>query len=1004
MPVDHSNNFKIDEKYIQSLSGGYVNEAEVPITMITELMAVNCNNVDIENNMKIREPYDIHSDLENVLPSGYEIIRFAEKNFTDAAGNNQKVLIVCAKGSSLTSPESEKLRIYANYYYLPESSYENAWKNGSYISGWQSGWYELTERYSGKATAGSIEFIANLSYSSTGFPPIAGVIYNLKSTSTKLNKDRDYFKGWFVSDNNGEMCGIVTGSIWYNGAAYFKTKITAGAPISNQWSINRFPVNQFNQNVWKNINKVDINIENPNVVRFYFNDKSENIWLGYISDRAHFGGWRALLPIYSGTPTNWLTVTDIHYTETISKTYKIKCAGILNYTGYKKIQFAYTDNNFVTTKYFQAITANVLGNFSFESLMLDGITIKVTGNVNYFTVNTSLATLIIDKSEVQTKWNGLWMRKDPPHISNKLFFQKYESNDPKTDVVSPESFSKELGISYGVQSYKIRFEAAPFNYRIYSLAIELDGSQAIFIKNLLTTIHNEPGTGVFHGSLTIDLYFEYWFDRSITAHLLFLGTDDGLQGNLSAKRILNTGRLLVNTKIEGYYPIGEMPVTIDEDKNMLKVNLITSQGGPGATEHDLYPEEHATGETLQGYLNNFYYSDINVKPQLAAKVGENIIGVNLKYDKIDATKVNPETQKNPKTMMCLSQFQREAVHTESILCTERIKQASKGGEIIAIAGTIGQQFLIFTNNECRWLEVLDSKNFTIKTQGIFDDKGAISTEAVVKAVNVLQTQTGPTNAPVSSEFEGVFYFSSNTAFGFYNNQPVDLFDVKDSSGRKLYSTWKEEYQNLSDEIKENIKGGYLFNKREVWWQVGNKIRIWSIPHKEWKNYTLNDTVIQFLQEEDGELYFCTARKIYKTEKEGTTKWKDRQSSSSPAYINWELEILLTHGNISQSKAPGGVEINFTAEGDSTGRDYPMIKVQAGTFESRTNLLDRRVIVMQNGTALRYFKHKEFDQRLRCGYWRLKISSDTASLPILRKFKILLIKIHSYLSRGTLTTQ
>lgn len=1007
MPVDSSKYFKLDEKTITEIPGGYVSELDVPIPLLNENFTVDCNNVDMEGFIKKRNPYDIYLDLESILPVNYKIAKFAEKNFTDGLGNNQKVIIVCAKPSdeSRSTDEAAKMRIYANYYYLPAAGYENAWKNGTYNAGFVNGWVELTERYSGRATAGSIEFIANLSYNANGIATIGGIRYQLKSTSLKLQKDRDYFKGWFLADNNGELCGIITGSIWYSNSALFQVKMTANAPVSTMWSIVRFPVNQFNKDKWQDIENIDINIEEPNVVRFYFGEESETIWLGFIQDRTHFGGYRVKSFTWSDSGhKDWLTVPEMYYTETAPKTYKVKCESKLGeYPGFRRIQFSYSDDNFLTKKYFPEIypDATLYGPFVFESLMLDGINIKIDGNYTDFEVN-EYVTIQIDKSEVQTRWNGFWMRKDPPKINNKLFYSKYESNDPRTDIIAADSFSKELGINYGVQSYKVISTGAPYNWRIYSLCIELDGSQAIFVKNLLTTIHNEPGTGVFHGSLTIDLYFEYWFDRSITAHLLFLGLDDNLYGNLNTKRILNTGKLLVNTKIEGYFMASDMGVTIDTNTNKLKVNLITSQGGPGSGENDLYPEDHATGETLEGYLNNKYYSDVDVRAKSAAAVGEDIIGVNLKYDKIDVTKDAPESMKNPRTMMCLSQFQREAVHTNSLMCVERIKQLSKGGKILKIVGTIGSQFLIFTRDECRWAEVLNSKTFLIQTHGIFDDKGAVNADCVVKAVNALQTQTGPTNAPVTSEFEGVFYFSKDTCRGFYNNQPVDLFEVKDG-GKLLFTTWKNEYQALSDEVKDNIKGGYYYNKKEAWWQIGDEIRIWCIPYKHWKIYSFPDEVTQFLQEEDGELYFSTARQIYKTEREGTAKWKDKQSTVSPEYIPFHYEQVFTHGNIAEKKVLHGFELNYEVEGILTGRDNPQILIQAGREDVNNDLHNEKATVLTQNSNRRYIK-RIFDKRTRGGWWRLRIGSDTASLSILKQWTTLQTKVKAFFTKGTITTQ
>ena len=332
-----------------------------------------------------------------------------------------------------------------------------------------------------------------------------------------------------------------------------------------------------------------------------------------------------------------------------------------------------------------------------------------------------------------------------------------------------------------------------------------------------------------------------------------------------------------------------------------------------------------------------------------------------------------------------------------------MKQLSKGGEVIKIIGTLGSQFLIFTTNECRWAEVLNSKTFLIQTQGIFDDKGAVNSECIVKAVNMLQTQTGPVNAPVSSEFEGVFYFSKDTCLGIYNNQPIDLLEVKDSQGKVLYSTWKKEYQTLSSEIKESIKGGYYFNKKEVWWQVGDEIRIWCIPYRHWKIYSFTDTVYQFLQEEDGELYFSTAKQIYKTEKEGTAKWKDKESTSSPEYIPFHYEQVYTHGNIGTKKVIDGIEVNFEAEGLLTGKEDPKIMVEAGKADSNNNLHSEAITVVNATGDRKYFK-RIFDPRTRAAWWRLKISSHSATLPFLKRWTILQTKIKAYFTKGTITTQ
>lgn len=1005
--VKNSDYFKPVEENVKGTPYGYVNEGGIDKTNLQIGAVIGCRNMDFEAGYdKVREPYDEYMDLSGMLPSGYKIVRFEEKQFVSGTGKAVKCMIACVKKpGDATIP----LRIYVNYYWLPDAVCENAWKTGSYTPDWISGWEEITARY--KAGENNNEY--QFSIGNYEIPSGSGNYYQIKNSQLKaeFNKQQNYFNGWFVILEN-DLVGIVTMSIYYGNNAYWQVSLEDGISITGQEAkigICRFPVNQLNAsvegkasdfiNVWKKIEDVGFEICFPNVVKVNGLDTSglpvsRPLWLGY-NEREYMGGAMVALPSYSNGPTGWLTVIG---TPTVneSKTYRVRCRRRywVHHTLY--IQFEWTDDaNWSNIHELPKILSDSNGAFDAFFELTTGLRIRVYGNWyggfksrldnDYAYNNASYAMFSITEG-MSTKWDGLWFGYDMPNLKNKKIYYYCSSSD--WAIIDKNMIGRELGIKYSV---KTEWATRGTQYeKIYSLSIELDGYQTIFVKQVFLPKSSNSGRDDF---LMVDLFLAPWFDRRISGHLLYYLEQTNIPhtGTDSAENELpETFRF--NDIYRGYYAIKDMGAVLVTGSGTRKVMIINS--------NDIKLAESATGEMLStDRLNNYYWKNVVQTAKRFIRVGDNIIAIGLGNDTVNKDNAPHTKSINGAEAICVSQLQ-SGINAISVLTSERQRQITSGWELIDGAWMTENQFLLFTRYECYWMDITDEAKLIIRKIAVFDNMGLISPDALVTARAILTSQAGPLTAPLSSIFEGVYYAGKNSIYGFIKNKPVDLLVAENENGLVIRDIWRKEYQEL--EHPELIKAGYRTNSRDVYFYIPelSEIRVYSIQGKHWKIYKFADEIKNFVQSEDGELMFNTDTKIYKTEPAGTLKNKDKQGRGDENDIEWGWEKIINFGSSMVSKIPDGFELNYELE----GVDEVKMNVKAGVLDSNSNVLDADITLRSGSEPNKFYERRGFGVRTRGQWMRFSISSDSGTAGNVKGFKLLGIKLKALLAGGNLTRQ
>jgi hypothetical protein len=995
--------YKPDDIEIKGHSLGYFSEKDIDITKLPAGAVTGCRNMDFFKGYDaIRQPYDLYLDLTSVLPAGYEILRFSEKQFTDDDGNNARVLIVAAKS---TNDSTQPVKIFINSYYLPEKSYDNAWKNGTYTAGWQpagtaQGWYELTQRHKHGDTG--IQFFAYNPYIEYG-----GDKYQLKAAPTGIAKaiferDRDYFKGWYVLQQAGagstvyNVVGIVTASIsGYTGSTYdgtyFKILVEDGVVLDQaiKMGISRFPVNEFNNGNWEKIEDIRFETGFPNTVRMFCGYDSRPLILTFINKRQYFGGFTTTEPAYIPTShSGWLTVYRIPGVTT-SKTYRVKCIKWLPSPGFPlghRIQFAWSDDDFATTNNLPEIFIPY-GTYYFDRIleMTLGLSIRLRGNITDFQLGHQ-ASFDVLKGDTNT-WNGFWFGFDIPEVINKKWY-KYKSGD--VHWITAEDIGRELGLKYSIETDFVWRGENQQTEKIYSLACEIDGYQTLFIKHVFVPKHKDGTPVVNDDFLTVIAYFSPAFDRRLTAHLLYFAEDldyDIPEGGSSDEyEVPETTRF--NDVKRGYYQINKMGTEVNTSGSSKKVMIIDTA--------DINLIDSATGEKLTAdRLRNWYWKSIIQKAKYGIRVGDNIVAINLSNETANADKDNEQlSQGNGFERICVSQIQAGS-NAAGVLTTERIRQITDGYELVGGAWAMESQFFIFTNYEAYWYDIVDEADLKLRDPARFPGEGLVNPDAIAVAREVLASQAGPLTAPLSSLFEGIYYATPNTINGIKQNKPVDLLTIVDENGNEIASRWGKEYKELQN--KEGIRAGYRGSTSDVYFWIPelNRIMVWNIPGQHWKIYNFPDqgNIKYFVQEQDGELYFHTDKKIYKTEELGTTKTDDNESAD-PVEIDIYLKGTINHGNSQVMKVLDGFEITY----DIIQPAGAELNIKVGRKNASGDVYNKDIDLDRNDM---YWK-QQYSMRTRGQYYNYEIQSVPGKANKLYGFRLLMMKLRGLLTVGDLT--
>jgi len=964
---------------------GYINEREFNRTKPpSEAVVGVLNRRFLPEGSEIRPPYMLWEDLSSVLPTGYTVLRFCEKVFIDHEGTAQVVMIAACKN---TGAKTSRLRFYVNHYYLPELNYRNCWKAGTTTRGWISGWVNLNERYNGKAGTSQEEKILNLEYKEAGFlpPPVPSSSdrYHLRSTSSILNKHQDYFKGWYFVDENGDIMGLITGSVFYQSKAYFKLAKSTGAAISETggtWGIARFAVTETELDNWQSVEDVRFFTYGVNSVKIFSKlaggGSMRTLNLNFVKDRKFINPYTFGSLSFNNTHNAWITSKegDAQGDGAVTQI-KIKVVEAL-YTSLPSSKLILSWKNNLMADYQQIVDTGVkLGNTYFGerreigSGLILNFNCRLTGDASRNVFTGDECTINVVDSERQVKYNGFDFSYDSPEILNKKLYSllRTDINDQTTQdeelkFIGFNELGRELGIRYRVQGYKVLTGATgEYKEKYYSFAVELDGRQAYFVKNIYTKVRNIPSNGVWIGQMTADLVLEPWFSPRLTAHLLFFkeGADEEYIEPQLPDTEMPTGNLLQGDA-KGYLQVDKFGSETGEAGD-IKCRVITARFG----DDRHFPEKYATGMTLLDYLHNYYWKTVTIGGENAVPAGQNTVIIRLN-DKDIAKDLDSGGSFAGKFSICVSQVQQGNQNTPSVMCSERVQQLTLGQEVIGGAGAIGTQFILFTRNETRWEEITDENSLTLRNIGTYHDDGIVNADAVVTAIEPEEAQGGPPTSPYTSKFSGVFCAGYRSFYAFYGNKRVDLLIISEEQSR-----WRREYQAMNDAVKEASRVGYNSNNKEVFWYLNGKIYVWSVQFGHWTIYEFGDAVTNFVQSLTGELYFNAGNKIYKTEPVGTEEWKDKGT----VVIPWSEQILITNGDLSIKKIVDGFDLNYEAEpGDTLEAQETSALIEVGMDGSNNDLFNKSVALLTATEPDKDSERRGIDLRTRCGFYKFRISS------------------------------
>ncbi|NOS83946.1 MAG: hypothetical protein HOP31_02300 [Ignavibacteria bacterium] len=946
---------------------GYISVHDIDKNNAPAGSVQECNNMDFEpSGDRRRDPYSILADLISILPSGYTINNFHEKVFVDKDGVNKICLLAVALKSG------SRARIFMNKYYNPTTSYMN---NHGATTGWEeASWVELTEIIQ--------ETITNVA---DGGDPVS----TFDIDESTLNANADYYNDWYVyritesdSTERDLVCvGRITDYSKAGTVGSFTVKRRSYVAVEDPYAryipviandeavyIVRYPVVMNNYDEWNLIKEVSFE-ESFNTVKIACGHESRAIWLGFISDKTFFQGGFSInssSPIFTGAGLNDLTFRGT-YNGINEKDFiiEISTAGIVDFWRWKR-------DGDATWKATLPMSTNWV-------YLEDGISIRFPAFTGH-TVTDQWKIQIDGSTDADTvkKQDGFWMTYDSPNALNKKIYKFDNHTGGVTELIIDNSdIGRELGIDYYIKTDITAAGTDGPKDRYFALCLTLDGFQTIFIKHLELKPNNlGVPSGIVYIQSGTSANFNVDFERRVTAHNLFYGEGNGEFDEEPARDNIFPETNLVQTDRGGDVPLSGKMIASSYDNafNINQIDFMFHETGGNNQNDPLYLNKITGDVTLSKYLNCKYYKDIHLKAKKFIKVGENYLAVNLSPD---STNDEDKTEKRQgTTKVALSNVLDGNRNCYSIFASERIRSLAREDILGAIA-TVANQFLLFTKNNATWYSITDEAEWSWQNKGSFQNKGAVSSKGIASAVFENKSQIGTASEEFGAiEFNGVFWNNYDTIWGFFDNEPKDL----------LKGHWAEEYKMLSDSVKENCITKFYPNRREVFFYLNSKIYIYKIDYKQWKIYSYNAAINNFVSSVNGELLFHSTNKIYTTEPVGTTQFLDEGSiaydfsfaqylSGGTGIINkianrldlmYEMVTQVVLGEFTDGK----INIELTGNESSTGNLHNKNWLLSGKF--------KKSITFRNNSSGQY-------ARKRVNYVKLKVSSENTTKANIKKF-------------------
>jgi hypothetical protein len=987
--------FEEKEFLVKGSKLGYVSEKEVGTTGVPIDAVIDCYNMDFFPDYdKRRNPYDIDlsviteltSAFPNITFTGYVLHNYTKKTFIDYQGN-EKECYICV----LTKSGSDTL-IFSKGYYCPANTSQNYYGT---TQGFNSNWVWINERHTDDKFT--------LSFSSG-----TGLFYFRSTDAYLITLPNNYFKGFFIYNKvSGNVIGIVTGSSVSGGTLTLDFDLEDGTKLGhinpllpdayiNDSGVVRFPVNQFNKDIWNDIVSVNINAETPNVVRFACGDESRVLWLGMIKNRNWFDSLTYSDLTFSGTNASakWITAVNGNYQGESPDTFYVRCVDVdfLNksHLQWKRGGGSWNElNSSVASN--PAYYSQEQLNDGFDAGLDLGISVHVEFKNDPPThlATDDVATIPIVKNTNAINWDGFWFGYDSPEILNKKSYSVSRDTDELTPTnwnIEKSTIGNELGIWYNCQKVA-RAEAYAYNDRAYSLCIELDGFQTVFVRQILS---NDKHEQLIWGRL------EKWFDRRITATLLFYDEFNDINPKTITDGVLPL-TYLVDGICPGYLPISKMNASLkdhlDNEINSYSFSISNVEGYVAVNGQNITKlKQHSDGLSLNSYLNQEYWKNITMKCDGLVKVGETLIAYGVSQDIVDIDTNTGEIPKVGKNSICTAQVQGNGVNTHSIMSSERITERTRE-KIINTVATIENNFLILTSENCYWYNFYESngttdfKNNTIQKKGDYKTKGITNKKALAKAVFIDNSPLGTTSYEFGKlNFGGVFWAGYETIYGFFDNEPIDL----------LRGRWRKEYREISKSDKELVSAEYYPNMKDVWFNIPGTgyIFIFSVENKYWKKYLFLDLPeYNIYYDSLGQIMWHDATTIRRMKADWddiTTgnNYKDN-ASGTQASIPFLIKKKLNFGDVNFFKLFHKIDLYYNVETTQSGDVNNEAKIAVKLTDNNSpngNVLNSIHSIQSSGTS-EFKKRIPVAKRISANYFTVELSSESGTLNNIVSLKI-----------------
>jgi len=816
---------------------GYITDGDVTNNPVDSVH--DCNNMDFfPAQDKRRVPISLLHDLSSSLPANFKIIDYAEKSFISSDGVKSDVLIVIAR--NLVSPD--KTKIYLKNYYCPDTDYQNSYKTSGF--GWNTDFIELTEYYRGGESGVTVE---------GGSWDIGGIIYNLRSDTAIIHtgRNQNYYKG-FTAIATGHIIGMCTASITSGGYGYFKIALNPGETADVDAGVCRFPVNMHNAGNWADITETTIEAEMPNLVKIACGHESRTLWLGFLQKK-NFFGIAAQSIVESGGGADDLKIAATKNTLNATTTFTVK----ITYTGSGGIDY----DRFVWKKDSGSWSVeDVVSNNNPPRSLSDNV--KVYWETFYGHPVDQQWVITFQKNS--DAWDGFWFSFDQPVITEKLLYFLLEPGTGEySHIVDSQLY--ELGIKVHFIFYNTSGSA---QRRAFSICARLDEFQEIFLKNIVVT--NDAG------SVTLKhcyVEFLYSYDRRLSHFDVFGGENNDFEPK--------------DTRNNEVFPTYRF--SNGQDVSVLDNGIKTEDDLFAVVVFDLYPNDYglitkfATGLSLNAYLNQYYWKDIDIKCKQLIKLSDLMVAVNISNDSLTSEGENVIERKNGSIAVGFNNIQNGNISALSIFSTERMREISKTGSLIGGVSLLGNQFMLFTSTEMIWVEVTNWKNLLFRVMRNFLHRGTLNKRCIVKA-------------EVDGVFGGIYWLNYESIFRFVNNEPEDL----------LVNRWREEYQKISTAAKDAAIMGFLPDSREVFVYLNSKIYIFNLIYNHWKIYTYPVAPEIFRPGLSGAILFSNTNKVYRTEPKTTAIGRDLNTTK----IDFGYDQYISHGSSLEHKIFDNIELRI----------------------------------------------------------------------------------------------